>query len=144
MGSATAAWWLVFGLCFLRIILIIVLIKALKNFWNAVKKEDRQAEPLLNSNQKYDLTEQMQRKREKSKSQRIFVLHLIFVLVYLTTWIFFASELFRLWNKETDEQKLMVIILSSFILSKMIQFILLGSILYSIYWIYRTGEKIKD
>ena len=40
MGNATAAWWLVFGLCFLRSILVIVLIMALKNFWDAVKKED--------------------------------------------------------------------------------------------------------
>lgn len=69
-------------------------------------------------------------------------MHLVVYFVFILSWVFFAIVISIAYQQEDDSQEWIVAI-TAFELGLLSQSMLMGSILYAIYWLHKTGEIIK-
>ena len=69
-------------------------------------------------------------------------MHLLVYLVYLASWIFFATVLWYVYEEDNDHTA-WILTLSAFEMGIVTQAVIIVSILYAIYWLFETGELIR-
>ena len=69
-------------------------------------------------------------------------MHLLVYVVYIGSWIFFATVLWYVYEEDNDRTQ-WILTLTAFEMGIVSQSVIMMSILYAIYWLYETGEIIK-
>ena len=69
-------------------------------------------------------------------------MHLLVYLVYLASWVFFATVLWYVYVEDNDHVE-WILTLTAFEMGIVSQAAIIVSILYAIYWLFETGELIR-
>ena len=138
LGDVAAIWWLLILLTALRIMLTVVFVLALRNFWKATGGEgfwagNSGAKNTSIQDEEPDRGRDMIAERLKGgdeRSQCSFVWHGIVYAFYVAAWFIFGLVLWLAFADQYDELTTIIV----FIIGVIAQAVLLGSILYAIHF----------